>query len=1841
MALSIELIDKNLSNIECIGTSFTKHFVIHSTGSEVFSLTISDSDTFSIFPSTDGKNVNVEITDSSFAFSVIYDAANATGVSSDMFASLTASENITFEGDSGIVVIGPTTSLTFTVPKVSTVSTREIGSLYLKNKDSESVIDTVISNKEHETSFGVIRTNPKLTGNVKITVDSDNNIWLNSIDATKDLSSDKYKKFKITEQSSYASDLNAFMGNLATNQAFYLYQYDDKYTSTKSEYSEQYDKFYEYGAEQLNNFYDEEFSIFAPLYMKNTIPEYFVVFRTEGPINKFSYDTPFSEWSSSLIEEVFSKSTIIKTFNLKDNAIGKYLQNIIDHPSRTSSDMSISFEKNGFTTFNGISYREGTFVQKGELLNDFYSAENTITATEEHMTLGFERNGIFSSHLINLEFLFNDDTAKQYSINRYFGLYVNEIELAKFLIDEDGFVENSLTNNQLPIPRKGVDTTLTSQASFTQTNENGIKIYASNIETTLTPSDFTSVVTNVVLDDPTFTITLPGNAANKFINGETVTLYAFDIESTANVISSSYSNNETSVILDYTTFNGSYSVTLIDSIDFYSAEKLANFNLNMFDSSFITDQSRIFCVKDVNGNLHNVKDSAIKIVHKGDETQQDIELTLQDTELDITDLTGFLDIITQTSGTVIDTIGKSSLYVKVNDYLSPNDYIEINWNNGQTASEYPHRYRVIVNNSYINPGQSWHTYSTNYDENGAYYFTYFHGGNSNIELETLVSSIQDAFDTFEGCNFEVLAKDTTLYFRSTQSGLESENQSLIFSTYVSNKLSIMGVEGGTGGEVNFIGASKRKHTRAKITKSVANGMLSDEYISTKGNFSLAKRYSILDDFIVSAPYLEEPVYDDTDKLIDFIGCDIYHTIVLDNESQGFQTTFDKKITSYEIFKPSFSILSILPMKDFDTDFYSSDYARTYKGELNEYFDNYIAPITITEIDDTLYTFDRSLGITASTSFPFLVITDTDEAVPYSSIQFRFGTTGATAELLIGDSSVSVPTVGDTILLMPDKKIHYFNEDALSKFKGFFSLAGISTIKKEAKFNVLENQWNPTRFDDTLNTEYERLQEIYQKDLVLKSRVVPFISKWVMDGKDVRENNYRFNYSRAFGTMNFSPSINQDESDPQYHTHEWPYIDSISNNYNLNEQPFSYMFESIDNYDFSSVETDWFSIYFSTGYPSELTYTDGIASSYASDTAEKYSYFNYEEFSKGTYTFFRGQKIQIIPTLEENLKNYNGYRFSTIINTEPSNIYQDDPIQYNTIINKKWKFIVVIITIKVCTFRYLNGNLNYVDFYTLENRNNIVTLKGDDTLTTYDTVYPSDYKLSSGINFSTSSIDGYFSTLIEPLYNPRLDDEIPVLSTGNFSKLVATQNVSVLETTLLINEPSDVTEDSVSIENRTSYALRDTGTTIAEYSLPSTMLAWSNFNYYYINGGDNAYNAMRKSLSFYEIANVMVNDSETSTMTYKIYDETGVETSDPDFTFKFILPHKLSRTSEFIPIADTNKPSEFFDINIGAELISENNNQILYRYSGNYNPKFKNVLKFWMRESEDFTIATNKDYLLSNTHIGTELQDFSVIKNRFFNKISDEEILTLVSTDGYDPVYPYINEISIDKKDVHAWSSSWDAKYYNYYNSISENIDVIGTSSMKEIKSLFGSKMMKVPTSFSLYEYTVGENSNTSEISYTYSADKLSAILSINVYERFLRELLGTDIDLKAKTTFLETMNLIPDSFSEDDIDNKIKSYLELNIMNLYEIEQVDLFVLQTGDPDTGVIATVNQTISDRPFIETLDGKTLTEDALYAKGYIVNNNTKMTTKGNMVFDITVDFNSTMYTSVSVGVSLRRI
>ena len=132
------------------------------------------------------------------------------------------------------------------------------------------------------TSFQLIRTNPKLTTNVKLTVNESDQMWLDSIEVSSELADDKYKKFSVNPGIAHPANLYNFYdsGKTPNEIAFSLNETLSK-TKTSNDYKDQYD-FSEYfsGARYFpSKQYEERLSYFAPIYLKKDLPEYFVIFK--------------------------------------------------------------------------------------------------------------------------------------------------------------------------------------------------------------------------------------------------------------------------------------------------------------------------------------------------------------------------------------------------------------------------------------------------------------------------------------------------------------------------------------------------------------------------------------------------------------------------------------------------------------------------------------------------------------------------------------------------------------------------------------------------------------------------------------------------------------------------------------------------------------------------------------------------------------------------------------------------------------------------------------------------------------------------------------------------------------------------------------------------------------------------------------------------------------------------------------------------------------------------------------------------------------------------------------------------------------------------------------------------------------------------------------------------------------------------------------------------------------------------------------------------------------------------------------------------------------------------
>ena len=131
-------------------------------------------------------------------------------------------------------------------------------------------------------SYGIIRTNPKLTGNVKVVSDGID-IYLESFSANTELSSQRFKAFKVDETSTYDQDVFRFFNNgkVPIASAYEIGQeYED--TAILANYRNQYEMLYCAGTRSVaSESYSQSLATLAPLWLNKQIPNSFVIFRLD------------------------------------------------------------------------------------------------------------------------------------------------------------------------------------------------------------------------------------------------------------------------------------------------------------------------------------------------------------------------------------------------------------------------------------------------------------------------------------------------------------------------------------------------------------------------------------------------------------------------------------------------------------------------------------------------------------------------------------------------------------------------------------------------------------------------------------------------------------------------------------------------------------------------------------------------------------------------------------------------------------------------------------------------------------------------------------------------------------------------------------------------------------------------------------------------------------------------------------------------------------------------------------------------------------------------------------------------------------------------------------------------------------------------------------------------------------------------------------------------------------------------------------------------------------------------------------------------------------------------
>ena len=318
----------------------------------------------------------------------------------------------------------------------------------------------------------LLRTNPKISTNVKLVVENDQ-MYLESFNATDQLSASNYKKYLVKETGSYSYDVAKFWNKDSTpNELVYKVKREHSDFSVLDSYEKQLEETYHYGTSiSYNKLYDSEFAMLAPIWLDKKIPSKFLIYRIKDPINTKNYSN--SE-NLDRINEMLKNATLIKTVDLSNNStIGKYIRNYVNDDNFPDSPLTVSFNKDEQTFYNGIDLEKGGFTSKGEFhYKDTIKTDKPIIEYNDFITGGFSRNNLACANLINLEFLFDDEEAEEFSINRYFGIYVDEHKLGEGSVNNiknDLFTFDSDTlSSEMDLSNVGSGTYILPHAVFYQ-----------------------------------------------------------------------------------------------------------------------------------------------------------------------------------------------------------------------------------------------------------------------------------------------------------------------------------------------------------------------------------------------------------------------------------------------------------------------------------------------------------------------------------------------------------------------------------------------------------------------------------------------------------------------------------------------------------------------------------------------------------------------------------------------------------------------------------------------------------------------------------------------------------------------------------------------------------------------------------------------------------------------------------------------------------------------------------------------------------------------------------------------------------------------------------------------------------------------------------------------------------------------------------------------------------------------------------------------------------------------------------------------------------------------------
>ena len=334
-------------------------------------------------------------------------------------------------------------------------------------------------------SFALVRTNPKLTTNTKLMYNG-KKMYMESYASGELLNRTMYKNVSVKQNSTYNKDIASFL-TASGSRAYIVYQnFSD--TTISDSFDNQFETLYWCGAEYIDSsFYDEEIGFVAPLYLREKLPNYFLIFRLNTPSNYnlvIGDDGKPKDPTFNFKTDILDKAVLIKTFDLREGSVlGNYIHNYVEQEAfEFDKSMYVNFS-NAEVTYYGIDKNSGVLEKRVENFeNELLRNDNPVLYNDKWFTEGFERNGLIFPYIMNIEYLFDDDNFKHndeetYDFARYIGVYCNNIEFGEFA-NLDELADSIYTEDNAIYYFEDNKNILHRYSN----NENGLKIDGKNVD---------------------------------------------------------------------------------------------------------------------------------------------------------------------------------------------------------------------------------------------------------------------------------------------------------------------------------------------------------------------------------------------------------------------------------------------------------------------------------------------------------------------------------------------------------------------------------------------------------------------------------------------------------------------------------------------------------------------------------------------------------------------------------------------------------------------------------------------------------------------------------------------------------------------------------------------------------------------------------------------------------------------------------------------------------------------------------------------------------------------------------------------------------------------------------------------------------------------------------------------------------------------------------------------------------------------------------------------------------------------------------------------------------------